>query len=179
MNELAEWDSFYVIVGSVAGALVGLQFVVLTLIAERPTRNVGIASAAFLTPTIVHFSVVLLLSALLRVPWHGIGHVALLWGIVAVAGILYSVVVFGRMRHQPEYKPALEDWAFYVALPWIAYAGLAVSAYIARPHLRAALFGVGAASLLLLLIGIHNAWDTVSYHVLVHKVKEAEKSDSA
>ncbi|PYR18792.1 MAG: hypothetical protein DMF98_25350 [Acidobacteria bacterium] len=36
MSEFAEWDSFYVIVGSAAGALIGLQFVVLTLIAERP-----------------------------------------------------------------------------------------------------------------------------------------------
>src|SRR6266581_9331982 len=36
MSELAEWDSFYVIVGSAAGALIGLQFVVMALIAERP-----------------------------------------------------------------------------------------------------------------------------------------------
>jgi len=36
MSELAKWDSFYVIVGSAAGALIGLQFVVITLIAERP-----------------------------------------------------------------------------------------------------------------------------------------------
>jgi hypothetical protein len=36
VSEFAEWDSFYVIVGSAAGALIGLQFVVLTLIAERP-----------------------------------------------------------------------------------------------------------------------------------------------
>lgn len=36
MSELARWGSFYVIVGSAAGALIGLQFVVLTLIAERP-----------------------------------------------------------------------------------------------------------------------------------------------
>ena len=36
MSELAPWDSFCVIVGSAAGALIGLQFVVMTLIAERP-----------------------------------------------------------------------------------------------------------------------------------------------
>jgi len=32
-----------------------------------------------------------------------------------------------------------------------------------------ALFGVGAAVLLLLLIGIHNAWDAVTYHVFFKK----------
>ena len=36
MAELGAWDSFYVIVGSAAGALIGLQFVVMTLVAARP-----------------------------------------------------------------------------------------------------------------------------------------------
>ncbi len=36
MQELKHWESFYVIVGSAVGALIGLQFVVMTLIAERP-----------------------------------------------------------------------------------------------------------------------------------------------
>jgi hypothetical protein len=35
MTALAGWESFYVIVGSSAGALIGLQFVVITLIADR------------------------------------------------------------------------------------------------------------------------------------------------
>lgn len=55
MAELAEWESFYLIVGSAAGALIGLQFVVLTLIAERPPLRAADAGAAFMTPTIVHF----------------------------------------------------------------------------------------------------------------------------
>ena len=38
MLELKEWDSFCVIVGSAAAALIGLQFVVVTLIAEKPAR---------------------------------------------------------------------------------------------------------------------------------------------
>lgn len=60
MSELAKWDSFYVIVGSAAGALIGLQFVVMTLIAERPRIRVPEAGAAFATPTIVHFGAALL-----------------------------------------------------------------------------------------------------------------------
>jgi hypothetical protein len=58
-----------VIVGSAAGALIGLQFVVMTLIAERPPLRAAEAGAAFATPTIVHFGAALLLSALLRAPW--------------------------------------------------------------------------------------------------------------
>ena len=36
MTALAEWENFYVIVGSSAGALIGLQVVVITLISETP-----------------------------------------------------------------------------------------------------------------------------------------------
>jgi len=36
MNPLGTWQNFYVIVGSSAGALIGLQFVVMTLIANMP-----------------------------------------------------------------------------------------------------------------------------------------------
>jgi hypothetical protein len=49
MSELAKWDSFYVIVGSAAGALIGLQFVVVTLIAQRPALSVAEAGATFAT----------------------------------------------------------------------------------------------------------------------------------
>ena len=85
MSGLAEWDSFYVIVGSAAGALIGLQFVVMTLIAEKPIPRAEEAGPAFATPTIVHFSTVLLLSAVLRAPWQSITLVAALWGLVALA----------------------------------------------------------------------------------------------
>ena len=55
-----------------AGALIGLQFVVITLIAERPPDGAAEAGAAFGSPTIVHFSVALFLSALLLAPWQTI-----------------------------------------------------------------------------------------------------------
>jgi hypothetical protein len=46
---------------------------------------------------------------------------------------------------------------------------LALSPFAAPSHTREALFGVGAAALLLLFIGIHNTWDAVTYHVFVNK----------
>ncbi len=36
MTAFNEWENFYVIVGSAAGALIGLEFVVVTLLADRP-----------------------------------------------------------------------------------------------------------------------------------------------
>jgi len=51
---------------------------------------------------------------------------------------------------------------------------LAVSAYAASVHLRKAQFGVGVAVLLLLFVGIHNAWDAITYHVFI-KTRDNER----
>ena len=82
-------------------------------------------------------------------------------------GAVYAAVVARRMRKQTAYQPDFEDWLFHVLLPLAAYAMLALSAFAALSHTRR-LFGVGAAALLLLFIGIHNAWDAVAYHVFVN-----------
>jgi hypothetical protein len=75
----------------------------------------------------------------------------------------------GRLRLQTAYKPEFEDWLFHVLLPFAAYAIVGASAFAARFHGRASLFAVAAAALLLLFIGIHNAWDAVTYHVFVNR----------
>src|SRR5207237_2953520 len=74
MTALAGWANFYIIVGSSAGALIGLQFVVISLIADMPmARGDAAAGDALATPTIVHLGAALLLSGILSAPWDGIG----------------------------------------------------------------------------------------------------------
>ncbi len=173
MTVLDVWKNFYVIVGSSAGALIGLQFVVITLIAARPISRVDAqAGGAFATPTVIHFGVALLLSAIANAPWNGIDTVAVLWGLTGLCGVAYVIAVARRMRLQSAYQPVLEDWLFHVLFPLAAYAALAASAYAAHMHARTALFLVAAAALLLLFIGIHNAWDAVMYHVFVRSRQE-------
>ena len=166
MTPLAGWENFYVIVGSSAGALIGLQFVVMTLIADLPSAHgQPQAGAAFATPTIVHFCVVLLVAGVQSAPWHTIGPVAVIWGLLGVGGIVYEILVVRRMRIQTAYRPVFEDWLFHVVLPVAAYAAMAASAFVARLNMGEALFPTAAAVLLLLFVGIHNAWDAVTYHV--------------
>jgi len=175
MTELAGWANFFVIVGSSAGALIGLQFVVLTLVATMPhTPGQEQAGGAYATPTIVHFATVLLLSAALSAPWHGMGAVSFFWGLLGLCGLAYTIVVARRMRFQTAYQPVFEDWLFHCLLPFAAYAALAASACAARAHAHQTLFGVGGAALLLLFSGIHNAWDAVTYHIFVKKPKQEE-----
>ena len=148
---LSEWQNFYVIMGSAGAGLTGLQFVVVALIADLPVETGdGSASEAFATPTIVHFVAVLMLAASAVMPWHS-----------------FTAV----------YKPVLEDWVFHVSLPLTAYAGLAVAAALVTQHPRGSLFGLAGVSALLLYVGIHNAWDNVTYLVVL-KGKRTGKSSA-
>ena len=169
MTELTEWNAFYVIVGSSAGALIGLQFVVLTLISEKKQIREPAATDAFATPSVVHFAIVLVLSAVLSAPWRGVGGISVFAALVGVAGIIYTLIVARRMRMQKVYKPVFEDWTFHVLLPLIAYGTVVLSAYIVTLNTRRALFFLGGATLLFLFVGIHNAWDSVTYVVFVHR----------
>jgi hypothetical protein len=175
MTEFAEWENFYVIVGSSAGALIGLQFVVMSLVAGKQIAASESVNKALATPTIVHFGAVLLLSALISAPWHGFAALAALWGLIGLSGVIYVVTVVVRhLLAQTDYKAVFEDWLFHVLLPFTAYAVLVVSAVIAFSHLRAALFCAGASALLLLFDGIHNAWDSVLYLLFVKNGKKPE-----
>jgi len=176
MTGLAAWQNFYVIVGSSAGALIGLQFVVITLIAGMPiNKGTAQAGATFSTPTVIHFGAVLLLAGLMTAPWHGIAGVAVLWGILGFSGAVYEIVIAWRMRTQVVYKPVFEDWMFHAFLPMAAYATLGVAAIAAGAYLYWGLFAVSGSAMLLLFIGIHNAWDAVTYHVFVVKKREQQK----
>jgi hypothetical protein len=114
---LSAWESFYVIVGSSGGALIGLQFVVITLIADRRRRTTIGGVSAFATPTVVHLTGALVVSAIMSAPWPSTSGVSEAVGATGLAGLAYSAVVAGRTRRQTEYKPVLEDWLWYAVLP--------------------------------------------------------------
>jgi F0F1-type ATP synthase assembly protein I len=180
MNVLSGWENFYVIVGSSAGALIGLQFVVFTLIADVVQGpEAAKAGEAFGTPTVVHFGATLLLAAIASAPFRSVATAAIVLGLLGVIGIVYEMVVLRRMRQQKAYDPEGEDWLFHGFLPLAAYLILAGSAYAAWARHPDALFGVASSALLLLFVGIHNAWDAVTYHVYYQRHKIKKKEDPA
>lgn len=160
---LTAWENFYIIVGSSAGALTGLQFVVIALIAEVRPRNSSGEISAFGTPTVVHFCAVLLLGAILSAPWGALSNVALTLGVCGLAGLIYCAIVVKRARLQKGYKPTTEDWIFHAVLPLLSYMGVLIAAIALLRSPPSALFVVATTALILLFIGIHNAWDTVTY----------------
>jgi hypothetical protein len=171
-NPLSAWESFYVIVGSSGAALTGLQFVVIALTTELRRRRSTATFEAFGTPTIVHFCAALLISAILSAPWRELWSAAVAIGITGALGLLYTAVVVRRVRRQTLYALVFEDWLFHTALPFLAYATMLSAGLTLVHHTEDALFGVGSASILLLFIGIHNAWDSVTYVATVPEDRE-------
>ncbi len=176
-SPLAAWENFYVIIGGAAAALTGLQFVVIALIHEVGARSSHREIAAFGTPQIVHFCAALLVAATLSAPWSTLSHAGLVLGAIGVAGIVYAAIVIRRTRRQKGYKPVLEDWVWHVVLPLAAYTALAVAAALLWSGPVPALFVTGAASLLLVFIGIHNAWDTVTYLTIERAERPQARQD--
>jgi hypothetical protein len=163
LSPFAAWESFYVIIGSSAAALTGLQFVVIVLGAEISSPASETTTRAFGTPTVVHFCAVLLTSAILSAPWHRVSSAALAITAFAVVGVVYTLRVLRHTRRQSEYVPVLEDWISHAVLPLVAYLVLLVSGILLPRDPPPCLFAIGGAALMLLFVGIHNAWDAVTY----------------
>ncbi len=175
LTAITAWESFYLIVGPSAAVLLGLQFVVITLGAEVHPPGSLTEVNAFGTPTVVHFCMVLFLSAAILAPWHRLASVATIMGAAGLGGLIYTLIVARRARRTTGYRPVLEDWIWHVIIPLVAYVVITIGAILLPFHPGPALFTIGAMALLLLADGIHNAWDTVTY-MAVEGRKQAGRS---
>jgi hypothetical protein len=183
LSPLKAWETFYFLVGTSAAALIGLQFVVIALIGETGTgTGTGTRSetvAAFGTPTVMHLCAVLLVSALLVAPWGPLPTAGLLVALTGGAGLAYAALVTWRASRQDGYEPVFEDWLFHAILPTLAYGGMVVAGvYVVRRHPAGGLAVLAVATLLLLFIAIHNAWDTATY-ITVQRAQGAQPAPSA
>ena len=160
---LHDWETFYVIVGSSAAALTGLQFVVIALVAEARTGGGEKELQAFGSPTIVHFCAVLLVAAITSTPHQSFVSLSVCLLIAGVAGFVYVIRVSILASQTTGYKPVLEDWLFHSVFPLASYGTVFVAGMFVYGGAAGAMYFVAIAALLLLYTGIHNAWDTAIY----------------
>ena len=159
-SPLAGWDNFYVIVGSAAGGLTGLTFVVIALVRDgvnvRPT-----GLRAYVSPTMVHFGGVLALAAYLSMPHQNISTVSAGLVLGGLAGVVYGIFTALSLRKTgtAAYTPVREDWVWNVIMPTLVYLALCVMGFLIWYRPEQTLFGVATLALFLLFIGIRNAWD--------------------
>ena len=174
-SPLEAWANFYIIVGSSAGALTGLQFVVMTLVAERVPSS-GESVSAFGTPNVVHFCAALLVASILCIPWDVLRPAGIAVAGCGGLGVVYSAIVLKRALRQRGYQPVFEDWLWHTVLPALAYATMLVAGVVLGRNLADSLFFIGPAALLLVFIGIHNAWDTVTFITMERPILEKKEA---
>jgi hypothetical protein len=165
MSDLHNWSNFYLLVGTAAGTLIGLQFVALTLFANHSHLTSAEANAAFSTPTIIHLSTVLIMSAAAQIPWQNSFGLTVSIFLLGCFGCIYVWLVIRRMRKQTTYIPVFQDWIFHAIFPLLIYVLMILSSLVVYCDTKNFLINIGVSTLVLLVISIHNSWDAVTYHV--------------
>jgi hypothetical protein len=158
------WDSFFLLIGGAAGALIGLMFVVVTLTGRLNREQAEPAASVYMTPIIYHFAAVLVLCAVGSVQHAPTTVLAGVFGLAALVGFAASLRVAVNLRTGRLLQAAhWTDFWWYGAGPTLAYVAMggAAAAICLWAAYAAAL--VAASLVALLLIAIRNAWDLVTW----------------
>lgn len=158
------WGEFYLLAGSAAAVLIGLLFVVVTLMQDRTRSSVLSGARLYMGPIVLHVSFVLVLSAAALVPGIGAERFAAVAGAVALWGLVRGLfVVFGIRRLGGEDKPHWTDVWFYGAIPSALYLLLLAAAFACWRELAWGPEATAALITALLLVTIRNEWDLVTW----------------
>lgn len=171
---LTAWTGFFALAGASAATLTGLMFVVMTLVTgadkrQSPSRD-GLNT--FSTPTVLHFATALLVSGVLSAPWSALAFPAWILGITSLFGVVHMCRVLTKTMRLESYKADLEDWVWFNILPLISYVVLLIGSVMLPIATSNALYALGAGVLLQLFIGIHNAWDVVTFLAVKDSAEE-------
>jgi hypothetical protein len=151
---MKEWESYFVLTGTGAVTLIGLLFVVITLGTARAERGDMGLLKIFVTPTLVHFGVVLLI-ALLALSPEG-DSLIMPFGLIGVLGLFYTLnIAVKAARHDDLFS---EAWLFHAVIPIACYLGIITAACLGANSTKQAYLVLRAVSALLLLAGMRNAW---------------------
>ena len=157
------WENFYLMIGSAAGALIGLLFVVVTLTSGMERDRALRASALYMTPTVVMFSTVLVVGALATAPGLGAQVHGVLIGIMALAGLIYGTRITLTMYERRKESSHWTDFWCYGVAPAALFAGLGVAIALTWVAPAAAADAVAADLIVMLLMGVRNAWDLITW----------------
>jgi hypothetical protein len=172
------WHDFFLLLGTASATLVGLMFIAVSIGASIFKEENRPALEVFLGPTVVHFAAALVVCVLAVIPSHNWLSLAGLAAFVGCAGFLYSARIWFRLARS-RYDIDYLDRFFYTVLPAIAYL---VVLFAAALLYRQSEWGLDAAAIgliMLLLAGIRNAWDMMTWIALRtpvagEKAKEAQ-----
>ena len=153
-----QWVNFYVITSTAAATLLGLLFVVITLAAERPLKYTPPNIRIYLTPVVIYFSSVLVMSAVLTVPNQTRLTAVICVCLEGIAGLSYCGSLAVRRGVGSAFYEARSDLFPYVLLPFAAYTLMVAGGLLLLRTPQIGLDLVAAGMLVLLGIAIRNSW---------------------
>ncbi len=165
------WDNFYLMIGPSAVGLIGLLFVVVTLTAGFDPSKTRPGQALYLTPTALHFGMVMVISAIAMAPRLGPAETTAAIEVAVLAGLAGAVRACIGIRGMKagEIDPHWSDFWCYGALPMLLYLGLFVAALALCWRAAWAAEAIAALLLTLLSLNVRNAWDLVTAIAVVVK----------
>ena len=158
-----EWDEFYLLAGSAAAVLIGLIFVVMTLMQDRPRSSVLAGARLYMGPVVLQVSFVLVLSSAALVPGISGAAFAGVCAVVALWGLARGVMSLAGLAAIKDPEVHWTDKWFYGAIPAALFAALAVVAWAFWSAQNWAPVGTAAVITGILLLAIRNEWDLVTW----------------
>lgn len=160
IQAFAPWHEFYALLGTASATMVALLFVAASIGSGFFSRSQSAGLRVFLSATVVHFGAILAVCLTVLAPISS----AVLFGVIIVScgcfGLLYCTVgVHGVVRQGINARIDHEDRLWYGLLPVIGYLGTTGSGIAVAMRLELACVSLALATALLLLVGMHNAWD--------------------
>jgi len=156
------WHEFYLLIGSAAAVLIGLIFVVISLMQDRSRSSVLTGSKLYMGPIVLGVSFVLVLSAAALMPGMTPARFALVTAIVALWGLirgLMSIMGIAGLKDEVHWT----DVWFYGVLPSFIYLTLGAVSVAFWKNCPWAEEGVAATITLGLLLAIRNEWDLITW----------------
>lgn len=158
------WGEFYLLAGSAAAVLIGLIFVVVTLMQDRTRSSVLTGSKLYMGPVVLNITFVLVLSAAALVPKISPPAFAAVAAAVSAWGLVRGIsCIVGIRALTGEDMPHWTDVWFYGILPSVLYvllAGASLAVWMDRPW---AAHSVAIAITAALLLTVRNEWDLVTW----------------
>ena len=159
MQALHDWHEFYVLLGTSSAALVALLFVAISIGVGFFTHRNQAGTRTFTSPVVVHFSGILLISAIAVAPVHGpLTLIALLaTGVVGAAISAFTTFhVFDFLGDG--FVEEIDKFA-YGFFPLAAYVGIVAAGVLLAMRWEWAPELLAACVLIQLMVNIRNAWD--------------------
>ncbi|MBC7872095.1 MAG: hypothetical protein H7Y09_14710 [Chitinophagaceae bacterium] len=159
IQTLKDWQNFYFMTGSASATLIGLMFVAVSLGSNMIDDHASLNFQLFVTPVVVHFTIVLVLAALMIIPSHtpiSLGSFLILIGTISAA---YTIRLVWMMTQHPQSQVLNKGHYFWHgAFPVISYFGVFVGGMGIFASEWRILDLVALLIILLLVSSIRNAW---------------------